>query len=477
MKLSVILILLFSFVIYAADTAEIRIGVLDSGTDFTHDLLKRVIDKHNPEFTGQKDVDDDKNSYVDDIFGWNFNDNSSQLVDLALAPANYDEILHFMEIYCKFQEVGMAGLGADDQKYLKEKAEDDAFMAKVTSTAEWAHGTHVGGITAGESSPVVIRGISQAGLGASALIDIDEAVGQVCFAVSSNSRGNGRAEWRGIQDNPNFKEIVAELEKVGQSKAEKMIAEGKYLAGQGMKIVNCSWGSDFVSLFKTVQQMMPQLGYEKATTAEVIEMTNLFVEKALLPSGAELFKNLNGSLIVIAAGNTPFNTDNYKSLPVDVAEGCKLVVAATNGDKSLANFSTWGPKKVDVAVPGVNVLSSYPGGKMGRMSGTSQAAPLAVRYASVVLATNPSLTAEKLKEVILSTVDKKPWLEGKVRSGGMINVKRAASAARAMSEGAGLEEAVTKAFQAVPESKAFRGGEQLRFGSEFEKELYFKIVF
>ena len=92
----------------------------------------------------------------------------------------------------------------------------------------------------------------------------------------------------------------------------------------------------------------------------------------------------------------------------------KLVVAATDNNEKLADFSSYGKNSVDIACPGVNIKSAYPDNKVGKMSGTSMAAPVALRYASQVLATNPNLSAIQLKKILMGTVDKKPWLKGKM---------------------------------------------------------------
>ena len=47
------------------------VAVIDSGVDTTHEDLKSVL-WHNPKEIPGNGVDDDKNGYVDDIYGWNF---------------------------------------------------------------------------------------------------------------------------------------------------------------------------------------------------------------------------------------------------------------------------------------------------------------------------------------------------------------------------------------------------------------------
>ena len=47
------------------------VAVIDSGVDTTHEDLQSVL-WHNPNEIPGNGVDDDKNGYVDDIYGWNF---------------------------------------------------------------------------------------------------------------------------------------------------------------------------------------------------------------------------------------------------------------------------------------------------------------------------------------------------------------------------------------------------------------------
>ncbi|CAN5744462.1 hypothetical protein BH11BAC7_BH11BAC7_18340 [soil metagenome] len=52
-----------------ADT--VIVAVIDSGVDYMHEDLKGVM-WHNPGEIPGNNIDDDKNGYVDDVYGWNF---------------------------------------------------------------------------------------------------------------------------------------------------------------------------------------------------------------------------------------------------------------------------------------------------------------------------------------------------------------------------------------------------------------------
>jgi hypothetical protein len=47
------------------------VGIVDSGVDIEHEILKSVLWTNAKEIAGNG-IDDDKNGYIDDIHGWNF---------------------------------------------------------------------------------------------------------------------------------------------------------------------------------------------------------------------------------------------------------------------------------------------------------------------------------------------------------------------------------------------------------------------
>ena len=79
----------------------------------------------------------------------------------------------------------------------------------------------------------------------------------------------------------------------------------------------------------------------------------------------------NGVLLVGAAGNSGPCSD---CVGYPAAEPEVIAVSATDSNDDLANFSSAGPE-VELAAPGVDVLSTVPGGNYDRFSGTSMACP------------------------------------------------------------------------------------------------------
>jgi thermitase len=113
-----------------------------------------------------------------------------------------------------------------------------------------------------------------------------------------------------------------------------------------------------------------------------------------------------GALVIAGVGNDGVNTDSfYPAAYPDV-----LGVAAIDQDRAPAPFTNSGPV-VDVAAPGVDIISTYnadyPGNETGalyaRFSGTSYAAPHVAGVAALVKARNPDITAERIAARIQKT--------------------------------------------------------------------------
>ncbi len=139
-----------------------------------------------------------------------------------------------------------------------------------------------------------------------------------------------------------------------------------------------------------------------------------------------------GVLFVAAAGNEHADTDRIEHYYYPSAYRLSNIisVAATDIRNNLLPSSNWGKSKVDVTAPGENIFSTLPGGMYGTMSGTSQATAFVSGIAALLLSQDPSLKPAQLKEIIMSSVDRFPQLEGKIATGGRVNAYRALLALR-----------------------------------------------
>jgi len=140
--------------------------------------------------------------------------------------------------------------------------------------------------------------------------------------------------------------------------------------------------------------------------------------------------NTNGMLFVAAAGNDGKDNDAIPSYPASYNAANVVAVAATDSNDNLASWSNWGDAAVDLAAPGVNILSTIRNGGYAYYSGTSMATPH-VSGAALLILSECSLDTAELKTNILDNVDPVPSLGDKTETGGRLNVNNAISACSA----------------------------------------------
>ncbi len=134
------------------------------------------------------------------------------------------------------------------------------------------------------------------------------------------------------------------------------------------------------------------------------------------------------TLFVVAAGNSSDNDDTSAEYPCDYDLPNLICVAASDHDDSLASFSNYGATTVDLAAPGVDVLSTSPGNTYSQEDGTSVATPFVSGAAALLLARNPAIGVAGVRAALLGSVTKVPALAGLVASGGRLDVGAALAA-------------------------------------------------
>lgn len=131
---------------------------------------------------------------------------------------------------------------------------------------------------------------------------------------------------------------------------------------------------------------------------------------------AVAFADSKGVVNVAAAGNDNYNlaekasddsspddstpglrsvTNDCLSLPTELPG--VIVAAAVDAENLKATFSNYGPDKITVAAPGVDVYSTVPGGGYQTLDGTSMASPHVAGVLALIRSANPKLTPEQVR--------------------------------------------------------------------------------
>ncbi|HZY87080.1 MAG TPA: S8 family serine peptidase [Gemmataceae bacterium] len=132
-----------------------------------------------------------------------------------------------------------------------------------------------------------------------------------------------------------------------------------------------------------------------------------------------------GQIFVVAAGNGASSNDKVANVISSATFDNIVSVAASDNKDNLANFTNYGPHTVDLAAPGVNILSTQPGGGYTAWTGTSQATPHVTGVLALVWAEHPTWSYAQVIHQVLSTVDKLPSMQGKLISGGRLDAAAA----------------------------------------------------
>ena len=141
----------------------------------------------------------------------------------------------------------------------------------------------------------------------------------------------------------------------------------------------------------------------------------------------------NGQLLVNAAGNGGFDqlgddNDSFSHYPASYDIDNIIAVAAIDRDDALARFSNYGGTSVDIAAPGVDILSAFPMNNYDSRSGTSMATPHLSAACALLMQQHPTATPTQIKAAILNTATPTPALTGKCVSDGRLNLSAALEA-------------------------------------------------
>ncbi|MEW6733774.1 MAG: S8 family serine peptidase [Acidobacteriota bacterium] len=131
--------------------------------------------------------------------------------------------------------------------------------------------------------------------------------------------------------------------------------------------------------------------------AKVINLSLGTDEKPAIIRSAIAYARSKGCIVTAAMGNDGSNKGNI----FPASEANVLAVGATDFSDDRATFSNYGPA-LDFMAPGVDLISTFPGGGFARWSGTSFATPL-VSAECVLLFSATPYQANGIAEVMRKT--------------------------------------------------------------------------
>ena len=439
------------------------VGVLDSGVEVDHPGLINNMWK-NPNEIPNNGIDDDKNGYVDDIYGWNFIGGKTADVD-----ADNLEVTRMVKKYQPiFEGTDSAKNRANQAKMPEEYAmyqkSKKLFDEKGSEAKQYYH--YFSGFN--NAIPSIVKTLNgktltKANLAAikpasqedsrnlqilNSLVQEAENVGKTPKEVEELLKKEVEGALKHYESqatkhyNLDFdprKEIVGDNydnyneKHYGNNHYEGPDAShGTHVSGI---IAGLPHGNEVqygvahkVAKIMTVRAV-PDGDERDKDVANAIryavdngaKILNMSFGKAVSPGkkhvwDAMKYAEKKGVLLVKAAGNENQNIGENEYFPTNFMKQSDekpfvsnmiVVGASTNNNQNLrARFSNYNGKMVDVFAPGQEIYSTVPDAKYEYLQGTSMASPVVAGAAAVLWAYMPSLTPQQIKEALVKTVNK-----------------------------------------------------------------------
>ena len=439
------------------------VGVLDSGVEVDHPGLINNMWK-NPNEIPNNGIDDDKNGYVDDIYGWNFIGGKTADVD-----ADNLEVTRMVKKYQPIFEgtdsaknkANQAKMPEEYAMYQKSKKLFDEKGSEAKQYYQYFSGFNnaipsivktLNGKTLTKANLAAIKPASQEDSRnlqiLNSLVQEAENVGKTPKEVEELLKKEVEGALKHYESqatkhyNLDFdprKEIVGDNydnyneKHYGNNHYEGPDAShGTHVSGiiAGLPHGNeAQYGvAHKVAKIMTVRAV-PDGDERDKDVANAIryavdngaKILNMSFGKAVSPGkkhvwDAMKYAEKKGVLLVKAAGNDNQNIGENEYFPTNFMKQSDekpfvsnmiVVGASTNNNQNLrARFSNYNGKMVDVFAPGQEIYSTVPDAKYEYLQGTSMASPVVAGAAAVLWAYMPSLTPQQIKEALVKTVNK-----------------------------------------------------------------------
>lgn len=129
--------------------------------------------------------------------------------------------------------------------------------------------------------------------------------------------------------------------------------------------------------------------------ADIVNLSFGCIGKSADIENALIYAQDKGVFSVAAAGNDSTDCNIYT--PAGDKEA--FTVSAINNRLKRADFSNFG-SNIEVASPGVRILSTVPNGGYEAWDGTSMAAPVVSGIAAIIKAENPTLSPQQIRSIL-----------------------------------------------------------------------------
>lgn len=464
------------------------VAVIDSGVDTTHEDLRNVLWKNTKEIPGNG-IDDDKNGYVDDIYGWNFlGGHDGKNVD----KDSYEAARVYHQFKSKYdgKDVDPASLSGDDKfeydmwKRAKQDVVADVNPLEVIQLRNMAKKMKTGDsviraeLKKDEYNCKDLSSYTTQNKDAKYVKDLlirickandnDEITNQQILDQLDGDLGKLEAadtapeNYRDNVVKDNYSDFNDKF--YGNNDvfvSNKSAMHGTHVSGiiaasrkNGVGMDGIADNVKIMSLRAVPdgdehdKDIALAIRYAVDNGAQVINMSfgKSFSPEKKWVDEAVRYAESKGVLMVHAAGNDAKNLDSSYNYPTpQMLSGPRptnwITVGASGDPKAgglTANFSNYGKKEVDVFAPGVQIYATVPGGNTYRdLQGTSMASPVVAGLAALILEYFPALSAAQVKMVIeksaqkpagdvnLPGSDKEVKLGEISRTGGIINAYEA----------------------------------------------------
>lgn len=357
-----------------AEAAATTISVWDSGVDtriFTAPLQLWT----NAEEIPDNGIDDDGNSFIDDVHGiaWSLHDDREVPLLFPIGEFPRDESLLQQQI----KGLGDISSAVDSEeavqlrRQLAQLKQDQVkdFIESINVYGNYSHGTHVAGIAL-EGNP---------------------------FARLLVARMTFGHEM--IPEEP----TVAKAHK----SALAIAATIDYFRANGVRAVNMSWGGTLRGIEDALEAHNAGGTPEerKALAREIYSIGNEALRKGISEATDILF--------ITSAGNSDNDVKFDESYPSSYDYPNIMSVGAVDEEGNETSFTSLG--KVDVYANGFEVESYVPGGNRIKFNGTSMASPQVLNLAGKLLALQPELTTAELRALIIDGADRKQLESREIR--------------------------------------------------------------